>query len=101
MNIEQYLPWLPYFGICISALAILFFQLKESIEYSSFKRIAKQAGISESGYIISRKKEQSEEEKEYLSRINLIFLKNGLGVFFCFNITLLCVIWAIYNNLVR
>jgi hypothetical protein len=100
MNIEQYLPWFPYFGICISALAILFFQLKESIEYSSFKRIAKQAGISESGYIISRKKEQSEEEKEYLSRINLIFLKNGLGISFCFNILLLCVIWAVYNNLV-
>ncbi len=98
MNIEQYLPWLPYFGICTSALAILFFQFKEHIEYSSFKRIAQQAGISESGYVISRKKEQSEQEKEYLFRINLIFLKNGLGVSFCFNITLLCVIWAIYNN---
>jgi hypothetical protein len=101
MNIEQYLPWLPYFGICISILAILFFQLKEQIEYFSFKRIAKRAGISESGYVISRKKEQSEEEKEYLSRINLIFLKNGLGMSFSFNVLLSCVIWAIYNNLVR
>ena len=98
MNIEQYLPWLPYFGICLSTLGILFFQIKEQIEYALFKKIAKQAGISESGYVISRKKEQSEEEKEYMSRVNLIFLKNGLGMSFSFNILLLCIIWAVYNN---
>jgi hypothetical protein len=70
---------LPYIGIILSSLTILYIQAKENIQY----------------WILQFKNKRNGEN------IKFDFTKSSLGVSLCFNILFMCVIWAIYNNLVR
>jgi hypothetical protein len=70
---------LPYIGIILSILTILYIQAKENIQY----------------LILQFKNKVNGEN------VKFDFSKSSLGISLCFNILFMCVIWAIYNNLVR
>ena len=70
---------LPYIGITLAILTMLYIQTKENIQYS----------------ILQLKNKINGEN------IKFDFTKSSLGISLCFNVLFMCVIWAIYNNLVR
>ena len=70
---------LPYIGIVSSILVMLYIQAKENIQY-----------------LILQFKNKANGEN-----IKFDFTKSSLDISLCFNVIFLCVIWAIYNNLVR
>ena len=67
---------LPYIGIALSVLAMLYIQTKENIQY----------------WILQFKNKRSGEN------VKFDFTKSSLGISLCFNVLLMCVTWAIYNN---
>lgn len=70
---------LPYIGIVLATLTMLYIQTKESIQYC----------------ILQYKNKANGEN------VKFDFSKSSLGISLCFNVIFMCVIWAIYNNLVR
>jgi len=70
---------LPYIGIILSILTILYIQVKENIQY----------------LILQFKNKVNGEN------VKFDFSKSSLGISLSFNVFFMCVIWAIYNNLVR
>jgi hypothetical protein len=70
---------LPYIGIILSIITILYIQAKENIQY----------------LILQFKNKVNGEN------VKFDFSKSSLGISLCFNVFFMCVIWAIYNNLVR
>ena len=67
---------LPYIGIALAILTMLYIQTKENIQYC----------------ILQFKNKANGEN------IKFDFTKSSLGISLCFNVLFMCVIWAIYNN---
>jgi hypothetical protein len=70
---------LPYIGIVSSILVMLYISAKENIQY-----------------LILQFKNKTNGEN-----VKFDFSKSSLSISLCFNVIFLCVIWAIYNDLVR
>jgi len=70
---------LPYIGIVSAVLVMLYIQTKENIQY-----------------LILQFKNKTNGEN-----VKFDFNKSSLSISLCFNVIFLCVIWAIYNDLVR
>jgi hypothetical protein len=70
---------LPYIGIVSSILVMLYISAKENIQY----------------LILQFKNKKNGEN------VKFDFSKSSLSISLCFNVLFMCVIWAIYNNLVR
>jgi len=67
---------LPYVGILSSIILMLYFQIKESVEY----------------WMLQYKNKVNQENTKF------DFNKSTLAISFSMNILLICIIWAIYNN---
>jgi len=70
---------LPYIGIVSSVLVMLYISAKENIQYLILQFNNKRNG----------------------ENIKFDFNKSSLGISLCLNVLFVCVIWAIYNDLVR